>query len=56
MVRKSNGSINVRSAIKVSEEVKITNQVLPDVPVSGNYFIKKKVILCTVSPLKMQIL
>nr|KYP48948.1 Lysine-specific histone demethylase 1 isogeny 3 [Cajanus cajan] len=42
VVRKSNGSINVGSAIKVSEEVKITDHVLPDVPVSGNYFIRKK--------------
>ncbi|XP_027365389.1 protein FLOWERING LOCUS D-like isoform X2 [Abrus precatorius] len=41
VVRKSNGSVvhastNVGSANKVSEEMQMTDQVLPDVPVSGN--------------------
>lgn len=37
MVRKSNGSVEVGSAAKLSEEVKMTDLVLPDVTVSGNY-------------------
>ncbi|CAJ1967710.1 unnamed protein product [Sphenostylis stenocarpa] len=36
VVRKSNGSINVGSATKLSEEVKMTDLVLPDVTVSGS--------------------
>ncbi|KAL2326686.1 hypothetical protein Fmac_025744 [Flemingia macrophylla] len=36
VVRKNHGSIDASSAIKISEEVKITDQVLPDVPVSGS--------------------
>lgn len=37
MVRKSNESIDVGSANKLSEEVKMTDLVLPDLTVSGNY-------------------
>lgn len=44
MVKKSNGSIlhasmNGGSATKVSEESRITDQVHPDVLVSGFYFL-----------------
>jgi len=48
VVKKSNRSIphasmNVRSASKVPEENQIIDQVLPDVPVSGNCSIKKNI-------------
>lgn len=48
MVKKSNGSIprpsmNVGSATKVSEEIQMIDQVLPDdVHVSGNCFTREK--------------
>lgn len=48
-MKKSNGSLphaitNVGSASKVSEEVPIIAQVLPDVLVSGNLFMMEKYI------------
>lgn len=47
MVKKSNGSIprastNLGIATKVSEEIPIIDQVLPDVHVSGNCFTQEK--------------